>query len=495
LPVFEGLSIDTRPLPGRCARRPARAVRAAGSKQRAGQALVSSDFSREPKSMMARSMMARSMMAPSMMALCGCTRLDALLGGCGSQRKPRKIAMVVLALLASGLAASFSSAQSLPLTGPQNAPYGAPPTNALPPGAPAAAPRQLVVEVQVLGNSSTKDYEIQKHIHTRAEREFDPELVQADVRRLVTTGLFRDVKTFTRPAKGGVVVLFEVFERPRIHRILFLGNRAMSEKQLGKEIGLKVGDPLNSYSCEEARRKVEELYHSKGLPTATVSLLEGDQPGDKDLVLLINEGQVERIAWVTFQGNTVASDARLKTQIESKPGFLWYFFKGKVDRTKIDGDVEKLTAYYRSLGYFRARVGRELTFDDSGKWLTLNFIIDEGPRYVVRNVSVEGNKKFATKPLLGFLQLKSGDHFNQAEMNRDLNTLVDIYGSQGHLETVSPARIFFAFRPLLVAAGPATAPRRPAAEVRADLIRAGATMTISVDELRRQLDSAIPDER
>jgi outer membrane protein insertion porin family len=370
------------------------------------------------------------------MTPCGQSRLDVLRGGRGLQFNTLRTAAALLALLASGVTALVSSGQSLPPTGPLNAPYGAPPTNALPPGAPPGATtdqRQLVVEVQVLGNSGTKDYEIQKHIHTRAEREFDPELVQADVRRLVTTGLFRDVKTFTRPAAGGVIVIFEVFERPRIHRILFLGNHALSEKQLTKEIGLKVGDPLNSYSCEEARRKVEELYHAKGNPTATVSLLEGDQPGDKDLVLLINEGQVERIAWVTFDGNTVASDARLKTQIESKPGFLWYFFKGKVDRTKIDADVEKLTAYYRSLGYFRARVGRELNFDDSGKWLSLNFIIDEGPRYVVRNVSVEGNKKFANKPLLGFLQLKSGDYFNQAEMNRDLNTLVDIYGSQGHV--------------------------------------------------------------
>lgn len=366
------------------------------------------------------------------MAHPGCCRLTAF-----------QLAGLLLAA-ASAIPANIR-AQSFPLSGPQNAPYsaapqvppyGPPPTNALPPIAdlqPAQPARQLVVNVQVLGNSQTKDYEIAKHIHTRADREFDPELVQADVRRLVTTGLFKDVKTFTRPAEGGVVVIFEVFERPRIHKILFLGNRGMSEKMLTKEIGLKPGDPLNSYSCDEARRKIEELYRTKGYPTATVSLLEGDQPGDKDLVFLINEGQIERIAWVSFAGNTVASDARLKTQIESKPGFLWYFFKGKVDRTKIDSDVEKITAYYRSLGYFRARVGRELSFDDSGKWLSLKFIIDEGPRYVVRNVSVEGNKKFADGPILDYLQLQSGDYYNQAAMNRDLNTLVDIYGSQGHV--------------------------------------------------------------
>jgi hypothetical protein len=58
-----------------------------------------------------------------------------------------------------------------------------------------------------------------------------------------------------------------------------------------------------------------------------------------------------------------------------------------------------------------------------------------------------------------------------------------------YLETVLPAHLFSALRPLLAAAGPRPARRRPAAEVRADLIRAGTTMTISLDELRRQLEA------
>jgi hypothetical protein len=61
-----------------------------------------------------------------------------------------------------------------------------------------------------------------------------------------------------------------------------------------------------------------------------------------------------------------------------------------------------------------------------------------------------------------------------------------------YLETVLPAGIFSQLQPLL-AAGPTSARRRPAAEVRADLIRAGTTMTVSLDELRRRLDS-VPDE-
>jgi hypothetical protein len=62
-----------------------------------------------------------------------------------------------------------------------------------------------------------------------------------------------------------------------------------------------------------------------------------------------------------------------------------------------------------------------------------------------------------------------------------------------YLETVLPARTFFTLRPLLAAAGPAPVHRRPAADVRADLIRAGATMTIDLGELRRRLQT-VPEE-
>jgi outer membrane protein insertion porin family len=95
--------------------------------------------------------------------------------------------------------------------------------------------------------------------------------------------------------------------------------------------------------------------------------------------------------------------------------------------------VEKLTAYYHDFGFFRARVGRELTFDDEGRWVSIKFIIDEGPRYNVRNVQVVGNEVFHTDPLLEALTLKPNKPFSNAEMQKDLNLLRDLYGSQGRI--------------------------------------------------------------
>jgi len=63
-----------------------------------------------------------------------------------------------------------------------------------------------------------------------------------------------------------------------------------------------------------------------------------------------------------------------------------------------------------------------------------------------------------------------------------------------YLETVLPPRLFGAFRPLLAAPAPPTGRRRSAEEARADLIRAGTTMTVSLDDLRRHLETAAGDE-
>jgi hypothetical protein len=63
-----------------------------------------------------------------------------------------------------------------------------------------------------------------------------------------------------------------------------------------------------------------------------------------------------------------------------------------------------------------------------------------------------------------------------------------------YLETVLPPSTFVAFEPRLAGTGQALARRRPATEVREELMRAGATMTVSLEEVRRHLKAAGADE-
>ena len=300
-----------------------------------------------------------------------------------------------------------------------------------PSAAPANSDQEMVVDVRVEGNRTVSSAKVFQQIETRIGRPFKKDVVERDVKQLASRGWFLDVRPLTQKVLGGRVVIFRVTERPTLRYVEYLGNDSIRDKPLSKETGLKVGDAVDPYAVEEGRRKILQYYRDRGYNRAQVEIKEGVSPNDGGAVFIINEGRRERVSSVTFIGNTIASDGRLKTQIESKPPILW-LFKGFVDRKKIDEDVDRLTAYYRSLGFFRARIGRELSYNEDG-WMDLKFVIDEGPRFKIRSVSFIGNKSFRSEDLGQDMQVQAGEFFNQDKMNLDLGSLRDIYGSYGYV--------------------------------------------------------------
>ena len=312
---------------------------------------------------------------------------------------------------------------------------GPPPVSTLPPvdatATAATNEANRIVEVRIEGNHATEVSKLPQLV-TRAGQIFDPQAIEQDVRTLHKTRKFVDVHPKYVRVQEGVVVIFQVVERPMLRYVKYVGNQHVTTRTLRKKSEIDVGDSMDPYVVEEARRRIESYYHEKGYDAARVTTVEGGKAGDKGAVFLIDEGRSRKVAWTGFVGNTIASDARLLTQIKSKPGILWVF-GGDVDRSVVDDDVEKLTAYYRSLGFFQAKVGREVQVVHEGRkdWAYLTFVINEGPRYKVRNVSFVGNSKFKTEFLERDLKLKSGEHFNQAKMDGDLSLIRDIYGGRG----------------------------------------------------------------
>lgn len=297
--------------------------------------------------------------------------------------------------------------------------------------APAATPADVIVEVRIEGNEATDVAKLPK-LMTRAGQVFDAQVVEEDVRTLHRSRKFVDVHPKYVRIADGVVVIFQVVERPMLRYVKYVGNQRITTRTLRKKAEIDVGDSMDPYVVEEARRRIEGYYHEKGYEAARVTTVEGGQPGDKGAVFLVDEGRARKALWTSFVGNTIATDARLMTQVKSKPGVFW-LIGGDVDREAVDGDVDALTAYYRSLGFFQAKVGREVSVVHEGwrDWTHLTFVINEGPRYTVRNVSFIGNSRFKSEFLDRDLELKGGEHFNQAKMDKDLNLIRDIYGGRG----------------------------------------------------------------
>jgi len=291
---------------------------------------------------------------------------------------------------------------------------------------------EQVIEIRIVGNNTIPASKVSGHLSTRIGRPFDRTIVQRDVRQLANLGWFIDVKPLYEKTPQGRIVIFQVVERPTIRYVTYLGNAGVTDKKLGKETGLKAGGAVDPYAVEEGRRKVREYYQGRGYNNVQVTILEGTKPTDKGIVYLINEGNSQKIWKVDFIGNEFVNDGRLKTLIKSKPPIL-KLFKGYVNREQIDSDVDQLTAYYRSFGFFQAKVSRKLDYNKKGNWVDLTFVISEGIRYHIRSVKFLGNTKFELAALAEAAKLKANQPFEQTKVQQDALWLQELYGSHGYV--------------------------------------------------------------
>jgi outer membrane protein assembly complex protein YaeT len=294
-------------------------------------------------------------------------------------------------------------------------------------------PKVLVDDVIPQGYHAVQPQRITSLIKTKAGVEYSPETIQEDVRRLYESKLFANVRVYTQPAGDNKVkVYFVVAEYPNvIQEVVYHGAKHLKPDELETLTNLRKGAPLNPIATRMAREAILRRYHDMGRLFAGVEVLEGDKPGDTRVVFNITEGEVVRVKSITFEGNTFVTGARLRTQVDSSREFLG-LLGGTFEPAHVDHDVAKLEEYYKSFGYHDVKVSRELQWEEDHRHIRLIFHIDEGPRYRVTAVQVDGNKILPADQLLAQSKMKAGDFYSRDKIDADEKIMQAAYGYRGY---------------------------------------------------------------
>lgn len=302
---------------------------------------------------------------------------------------------------------------------------------------PADKEGPTIAEIRVIGNETIDKDKIIAKLLSRVGRPYDQATLDADNRTLSKTKWFSDVKILKENAAGnkGVILTVVVQEMPVLTSVEFRGRSKVSLKQIEENTGLKVGARADYVKNQGAVSQIRRLYEEKGYEMAEVALLEGGKPGDRKVVYQIYEGPKVRYARIKFTGNStsVASDALLQTKIGSRTPILG-LFGGKAANDVVEEDIRKLTEYYQSLGYFDAKVSTiKKPLDDPGQ-IELEFVINEGERYYVRDIKFVGNEKIPSEDLKKGMQLLGGQPYTDAMKIGDGKTLQGKYTAIGCID-------------------------------------------------------------
>ncbi|MHC4716109.1 MAG: outer membrane protein assembly factor BamA, partial [Planctomycetota bacterium] len=310
---------------------------------------------------------------------------------------------------------------------------------AAPAGAQDAAKANVIVQVGVTGNTFRSDAAVLADVTIRPGQPYDENAVRRDEQRLLKTRRYTRVRAAVTRTGKGVIVTFDVKERPVIEAVVFSGNKAYRDRDLARTITFARGDPVDLFLIQSGQHGIASRYRADGYHRVRVTYDETALTDQNQVIYRIVEGPRAYVRKIRFRGNKGLRDAQLRPVVQSKRR-IWPFTAGALDMETAARDAVDLRNFYRSKGYLDAQVARDLAFDGSAAILT--FLIEEGPRYRIRRNVFQGVTVFSDAELQRYMKLLPGSCYDELNLRRDRQTVRDLYGEIGYIdmsESVTPA--------------------------------------------------------
>lgn len=331
--------------------------------------------------------------------------------------------------------------------------------------------RQIVIQgpIGADGQPSTIDPKLEQvvrnNIRSTVGGAFRAEAIREDVVRLNRLNVFRQVDVSVQLLDdGGVSVIFTLSEQPVIRAIQVSGNLKLTDQKIFSQIDLIVGAPVDRFQVDRAARQIERLYRDQGYYFARVTINQRELDESGIVVFQIREGERVKITDIRFEGNQSFEAREIRREIKTRTANL--FKKGQIDDSELDRDVGRIIEFYRNRGHLDVRAGYRIQPAPNGKEAILIFLIEEGPLYTLRNLTVEyddsepGTEPFTEDQIRGLLPVKHGDVYSVHEVERSVDLLTRAFGKLGYqdvrivrFELRDPERPLVDLR-LLIRSGP-----------------------------------------
>ncbi|MEO0389769.1 MAG: outer membrane protein assembly factor BamA [Pseudomonadota bacterium] len=206
--------------------------------------------------------------------------------------------------------------------------------------------------------------------------------------RLNGSGLFESVEITPQ----GRTLRIAVVELPTINRINFEGNRRIDDDALSAVIESAERRVFNPAQAERDAAGIAEAYANAGRIAARVSpRIIRRRDNRVDLVFEIFEGDVVEVERLSFVGNRVFSDRRLRRVVQTKQAGLFRQLvrADTLVEDRVEFDKQVLRDFYLSRGYIDFRtnsVNAELTEERDGYFLVFN--VQEGQQFSFGEITV-----------------------------------------------------------------------------------------------------------
>jgi outer membrane protein insertion porin family len=293
----------------------------------------------------------------------------------------------------------------------------------------------VVKDIRVEGIQRTEAGTVFSYLPVKVGDTFTDEKSSAAIKALYATGFFKDVRI---EAQGNVLIVL-IEERPAIASVEFTGTKEFEKDVLIKalkDLGLGESRIYDKSLLDRAEQELKRQYLSHGLYgvqiTTTVTPIERNRV---KINFAVDEGDVSRIRQIKIIGNKAFSDSELLDEIKlATPGwFTWYTKADQYSKQKLTGDIETLKSFYLNRGFIEMQVEStqvSITPDKKDIYITIN--INEGNKYTVSNIKLEGELFGREAELKSLLKIKQGDVYSGEKLADSVKKISERLGNYGY---------------------------------------------------------------
>jgi outer membrane protein insertion porin family len=310
-----------------------------------------------------------------------------------------------------------------------------------------------IQEVEVHGLVTLLEESLLYYLELEPGRPWDPGALNDAIKELWKREFIDDIQVGVEPVEGGVKVIITLQERPILTSIDYRGLKKLNRADIAdyidrQRIRLYENSPLNVGELARLQSAIEELYAERGYRFADVSVeLEKVSPSERRVLVNVDEGNKVKIGKVLFEGNEVFSPGKLRRQMKKtkKTNLITRLRKRDIyNPATVEEDLENIRELYRNEGYKNVQLAEPQIVvveknpdaenpNNRGRRLELVIPIDEGERWKLGDILIEGNEVLRDEILAAVFPEPKGGWLRKDVVDEGVEQITEFYNNTGYI--------------------------------------------------------------
>ena len=246
-----------------------------------------------------------------------------------------------------------------------------------------------IKKILINGNERVSNETIKMFSEIQVNSKINNTIVNEITKKLYETNYFNNVIV----EYENNILKITVDENPIIQNIQYNGIKSKSlRQQLLRDVNLKARSSYSEYLLNIDKKIILQNLKNNGFYLSNVTISKKELENNKiDLIYDIELGDKSKIEKITFLGNKIYKDKKLRNVIISEENRFWKFLSKRkfVNQEIINFDKNLLRNFYLNKGYYDVEISSTFAKMTNDKNFELIFNIDAKNKYFFSDIELK----------------------------------------------------------------------------------------------------------